>query len=169
MEEEELAKAQADLENPDIPDEAKKGMRKLLSLFGKRPSEIPPLTLEEEAERLEGEVLQAANEIVRSWLNVLCEARRESGDKQVRLDGSLLPPPELPLFHASWDEELAGAVSLTVERIRELMALYATKLVPVFDLMIANNPKGFELFDGIIVCKDADGFYLPPETKDENV
>lgn len=169
LDENDRAQAQADLNNPDICDEAKHEMRVLLSFIGKRPSEVLPLTPELDAERLEYEMYTTANEIIKEWLNVLNNAKYESGDKPVRLDGSLLPPPELSKYDGvSWDERLTNSSELTVEveQLRELMSLYVANLIPVFDSMIANNPNGFELFDDIIVGKDKDGFYLLPEVKE---
>ena len=166
--EQDLAKVQTDLDNPDIPDEAKKEMQTLLSLAGKRMSELSQLTPEQEAEYLEDQVLTASDIIVTGWLNALYEARLESKDKPVRLDGSLLPPPELTMLEGvNWDEELLNSpLALTLEQIRELMALYAVKLILVFNLMIANNPKGFKIHEDVFICMDTDGFYLPPKAKE---
>lgn len=173
--EEDLQKAQAELQNPNMSDEEKQGIQTLLSFFGKRVSELPPLTAEEEAERLEDEVNTAAGNIVRAWLNALHFARGESGDKPVRLDSSLLPPSELTRCNGfgeldkngyDWAEWLTNSLVLTAEQIRELMALFATRLIVVFDATLANKPNGIELTEDILVRKDKDGFYLPPEVKE---
>lgn len=155
------------LNDPKTPKAARELIKLIEPFAGKKVSELPQPTAEQAAEFLEDEVLTATDCIVTSWLNVLYEAQVESLDKPVRLDSSLLPPPELAQYDGvGWDEWLTSSLMLTVEQIRELMALYAAKIMPIFDLMIANNPNGFNLTENLFIRKDAGGFYLSPKIKD---
>ena len=144
-------------------------LKALSLLTGEDMNEPPSLTPEENAKYIEEEEDAAVYNIITSWLEVLYRARVDAGEKPVRLDSSLLPPPELARQGGhSWDSWLTDWFGLTAEQIGELMALYAAKLVPVFDLMIANNPDGFKLTGDILVGKDSAGFYLLPKTGAKN-
>lgn len=154
------------LEDPEIPEEVRERLEELVSLAGRRVSDFPKPTQEEEDKEIEDKVATAVNIIVAGWVNVLHEAQCEVKNNQVRLGNSLLPPPELAQHEGvGWDEWIANSLVLNAKQISELMLLFAIKLTPIFDAMIANNPKGFELIDGIFIGKDSNGFHLLPKVK----
>ncbi len=150
-------------DDPEIPDY-------VLDILLRLP-DPPPEFLEEgpeqKAQRFEQRVLASSYNIVAAWLNMLYHSRRRTGGEPVRLDSSLLPSAEL-LYRGerTWTESMIYSLSLTEERLRELMALYAKTMIPVFDLLIANLPNGFILVEDVLICKDADGFYVQPKIKD---
>lgn len=151
---------------------AKKELDELVSfLAGKRVSELPQLTTEEVAEDIEEKTLEVATCFVASWLNVLHHSRRpRSGDKDkpVRLDSSLLPPLGLTSYAGVGLYEFMANSSrvLSVKQTRELMSFFAANLIPAFNKALAVYPEGIQLtVEGLTICRDADGFYLPPKDK----
>lgn len=153
----------------EIPEEAIEDLKKFASSFASNKAGGSPQTTQEEenATYLKEKVRATAKHIVVAWLKVLYDARYESGDKPVRLDSSLSPPPELSKYEEfSWEEWLEGDVVLTAEQIRKLMKLYTAEMALIFDLILVDNPNGYNLMGDLIIHKDTDGFYLPPQKQD---
>jgi len=115
-------------------------------------------------EIVEDGVETTAIDVVGMWVWTTHGAFHYTGGSVLRLDDSLLPPPDLANWDGmSWNEWLASkAIPLPAEQYRELMRLYAVNLIPYLESELAVHPDGVMVNDGGVLCirKDADGFYL---------
>lgn len=129
---------------------------------GKRPSELPQPTPEEEAEELEREVETAIAQMTSAWINMLYVVRSHAGGGEVLLTEELLEtdPPftfDAPDEGVHWLEACCNSIALSPEQARELQALWASKLRPLIDAA----PEGYVLWgDEFVIKKGAGGYVL---------
>ena len=165
MTSEEIAELQFVLKDPKLPEELSGHLQRVLSYVGKRASEFMPFPPEVQADRLKWELEFAAEEIHSSWLVVLFFACLEEGEgKPVRLNNSLMPSWEQQFYNGQeWDRALADSLSLTPERGRELLALYAANIISLLNNELLASPEGVlisSVGQWLIFAKDAQGFYV---------
>lgn len=154
-------------QNPNITNYEKVAIAVIRFRVNKWMGELSRFSPEQHAKILEDKTSYVCALVVTAWLEVLRHARRKNKGQPVRLDGQLLPPPELTNYIGVGLYEFMARVShvLSAEQVLELMTLYAANLAPILDAMFANNPNGFNLTEHLFICRDKGGIYLTPKDK----
>lgn len=181
MNEDELEADMAQLEDREefaaaIPEQLaeyekmKQGFR---DIHGKKWSELPPLTPEEDAAYLEEEVDNAITEVLLAWANTLHTSRKELGGADgvgISLADTFEPVISIRFGTGSkktWWQVPCRNTMLTPEQVGKLHEAFAEKLRPLVDAAL---PNGYVLWDEFVIRKEARGYYLCfPPTPDARV
>lgn len=131
---------------------------------GKKLSELPPPTPEQDAAYVEGETETAVRQMTSAWIQMLWTARDRAGSGAVLLTEELLEatPPVLvgrssPEGGTHWLEACSVSVALSPGDARELQAAWAARLRPLIDA----SPDGYVLWsDEFVIKKEERGYVL---------
>lgn len=167
------------LQDPDMSEADIQQLAETASAAGKQLKDLPEPTPEVLASSFADEAKNAACGAAMAWLEALfyaCTHPPYEDDsardkKPVRLDSSLLPPPDAtilkkPINLAEGMINFSSA-TLTMERAREVVSIFMANVVERLNQELAGCPEGVDVNgDGLVVCKDEDGFYLLPRPKE---
>jgi hypothetical protein len=154
--------------SPDQLAELEKMKQMFRDIRGKKLSELPGPTPEEDAAHLEEEVDTAIGNVLSAWINTLHIARMQQGDPPLGILLTDTLEPVIPISFGTesemtWQEAPCNSIAMTPEQVGKLHEAFAAQLRPFIDAA----PEGYTLWnEKFVVKKDAQGYCLlapPPE------
>ncbi len=151
--------------SPEELVEAEKIKQSFRDVRGKKVSELPPPTPEEEAAEIEEEVDMAIANVLGAWINTLYEAWSQQltpASFGIMLTETLEPVTPINLSYKSlgmtWQKVVCESfISLTPEQVGKLHEAFAANLRPLIDAA----PEGYVILSNeFYIRKDPEGYCL---------